>query len=373
MIDDCGLACTFCHNEGTPVTADNKGRTLLPFLSGPGRSGRVSLYSETNGVDFLAAKMAPDLAFRRAVRTVARAFDCGEVHLTGGEPTLHTEVTSLVSALTGMGLTVGMTSNGERGRQVMPDCSAAGLNRVNVSVFGTNAEELQAVQPERFRSVGLADAKIRAAEQTIRAAVSHGVKVSVNVVVPGATHVDRVVNLIESYGQFADVRMLTSIQEGPESIAAMSEVLSRVGAEPVLRTFTAGTSDERTLYRALGSRAVYVKRLLPVRRRLHPAHGSVCVRGRAGEERARGRGAGLQGRRGPEAAEPVRCRSLTDGRMSGSRTGRGREVPAGCARRVGGVRLLLRDAGAGPHVADPAAVPAAVPAADPAADSAAEP
>ncbi len=35
VIDECGLACTFCHNEGTPVTADNRGRTLLPFLCVP--------------------------------------------------------------------------------------------------------------------------------------------------------------------------------------------------------------------------------------------------------------------------------------------------------------------------------------------------
>ncbi|MGW3178770.1 radical SAM protein [Kitasatospora sp. NPDC001119] len=265
VIDDCGLACTFCHNEGTPVTADNRGRAELPFVAGPGRTGRVSIYSETNGVGFLAARMAPDASFRRAVRTVARAFDAHEVHLTGGEPTLHTEVPALVAALTGMGLSVGMTSNGERGRQVMAECSAAGLGRVNVSVFGTTAAELRVVQSERFRTPGLAEAKIRAAEQTIRAAVSNGVKVSVNIVVPGMAHVGRVVNLVESYGQFADVRMLTSVQDGPESVAAISEVLARVGAEPVLRTFTAGTSDERTLYRALGSRAVYVKRLLPVR------------------------------------------------------------------------------------------------------------
>lgn len=92
VIDECGLACTFCHNEGTPVTADNKGRSLLPFISGTGKTGRVSIYTETNGVDFLAVKMAPDMSFRRAVRTVARAFDASEVHLTGGEPTLHTDV-----------------------------------------------------------------------------------------------------------------------------------------------------------------------------------------------------------------------------------------------------------------------------------------
>lgn len=265
VIDDCGLACTFCHNEGTPVTADNKGRDLLPVVSGPGKTGRVSIYAGTNGVSFLSAKMHPDMAFRRAVKTVVHAFEADEVHLTGGEPTLHAEVPTLVSTLTSMGLVVGMTSNGERGPQVMKACSASGLDRVNVSVFGTTAEELQTVQAERFRSAGLAESKIRAARQTIRDAVSSGVKASVNIVVPGMDHVDRVVRLIESHGQYADVRMLTSIQDGPESIAAITEVLNRVGAEPVLRTFTAGTSDERTLYRALGGRAVYVKRLLPVR------------------------------------------------------------------------------------------------------------
>ena len=265
IIDDCGLACTFCHNEGTPVTADNEGRSLLPFVPGPGRTGRVSIYAATNGVQFLAAKMLPDMQFRRAVRAVTHAFEAEEVHLTGGEPTLHDEVPALVSCTTSMGLAVGMTSNGERGRQVMQQCSASGLDRVNVSVFGTTAEELQAVQSDRFKSAGLAESKIRAAKQTIRAAVTNGVKVSVNIVVPGMHHVDRVVNLIESHGQYADVRMLTSIQDGPESSAAITEVLARVGAEPVLRTFTAGTSDERTLYRALGGRAVYVKRLLPVR------------------------------------------------------------------------------------------------------------
>ncbi|MFI6155314.1 hypothetical protein ACIBCA_21795 [Kitasatospora sp. NPDC051170] len=156
---------------------------------------------------------------------------------------------ALVASLTRIGLSVGMTSNGERGRQVMAECSAAGLNRVNVSVFGTTAEELGAVQSERFRSAGLAEAKIRAAEQTIRAAVSNGVKASVNIIVPGAAHVDRVVNLVESYGQFADVRMLTSIQHGPESVAAIAEALARVGAVRLYLTeqgeYTVGVCIQR--------------------------------------------------------------------------------------------------------------------------------
>ncbi|WP_328462209.1 hypothetical protein [Streptomyces sp. NBC_00448] len=34
---------------------------------------------------------------------MAQAFDADEVHLTGGEPTLHTEVSGLISGLTSMG------------------------------------------------------------------------------------------------------------------------------------------------------------------------------------------------------------------------------------------------------------------------------
>lgn len=52
VIDACGMTCTFCHNEGTPVAADNLGRPLAEVTSA-GRSGRVSIYLGTNGAKFL--------------------------------------------------------------------------------------------------------------------------------------------------------------------------------------------------------------------------------------------------------------------------------------------------------------------------------
>ncbi len=44
IIDACGLACSFCHNEGTPVVIDNAHRPADRFTGAPGRSGRVSIY-----------------------------------------------------------------------------------------------------------------------------------------------------------------------------------------------------------------------------------------------------------------------------------------------------------------------------------------
>ena len=31
ILDACGMTCTFCHNEGTPVVVDNRNRGLIPF------------------------------------------------------------------------------------------------------------------------------------------------------------------------------------------------------------------------------------------------------------------------------------------------------------------------------------------------------
>jgi cyclic pyranopterin phosphate synthase len=58
------------------------------------------------------------------------------------------------------GLPVGPTSNGENGAAAMEECAKAGLDRVNLSVFATTADELAAVQASRFGSVRLAERKI---------------------------------------------------------------------------------------------------------------------------------------------------------------------------------------------------------------------
>ena len=152
VIDACGLTCTFCHNEGTPVRADQRGVQRGLAYRAAGSSGRVSLYVPTNGVRFLPAAMCPDANFSVALGRVGRALGLDELHLTGGEPTLHNQLPDLIRVARAQGFVVAITSNGENGGKVLAKCAQAGLDRVNFSVFGTTPQELAQVQHRRFQS-----------------------------------------------------------------------------------------------------------------------------------------------------------------------------------------------------------------------------
>lgn len=265
IIDACGLACTFCHNEGTPVAADSPGWAAGEFTGTPGRSERVSIYLRTNGADFLPARIAADADFALALAAVRGSLPTSEVHFTGGEPTLHPQLPDLIRIARRLGLTVGLTSNGENGAATMAACAEAGLDRVNLSVFGTTPEELAAVQAPRLASPKLAARKLAALGASIEAASSHGVKVSANIVVPDTGHVDRVLRIVEEYGQQVVVRMLVSLEDGGASLIAMQQVVDHLGAVPVQRIITAGASDQRTRYRLPDGRSLYAKSIRPVR------------------------------------------------------------------------------------------------------------
>ncbi|MEW1722200.1 radical SAM protein [Streptomyces sp. NPDC093109] len=265
VIDACGLACTFCHNEGTPVAADNLGRTAAEFTGGPGRTGRVSLYLRTNRAAFLPRRIEADADFALALAAVRGSLPTDEVHFTGGEPTLHPGLPALIDIAHRLGLTVGVTSNGENGAAILPECAAAGLDRINLSVFGTTPEELAAVQAPRLASPDRAARKLAALGATIEAASRHGVRVAANIVVPDVAHVERVLRVIEEHGQRVVVRMLVSLADNGASLAAMRQIVEHLGAVPEQRVLTAGTSDQRTRYRLPDGRPLYAKSIRPVR------------------------------------------------------------------------------------------------------------
>ncbi|MFJ6011187.1 radical SAM protein [Streptomyces sp. NPDC092952] len=265
VIDACGLACSFCHNEGTPVATDNAHRPTDRFTGSPGRSGRVSIYLHTNGADFLPARIAADADFALALAAVRGSLPTTEVHFTGGEPTLHPELPELIAIARRLGLSVGLTSNGEAGASVLPAAAAAGLDRINLSVFGTTPDELAAVQGPRLASPRLAERKLAALDATIEAATAHGVKVSANIVIPDLNHVDRVLRVIERHGRSVVVRMLVSLEDGGASLDAMQAVIDHVGAVPDRRIITAGASDQRVRYLLPDGRALYAKSIRPVR------------------------------------------------------------------------------------------------------------
>jgi cyclic pyranopterin phosphate synthase len=264
IIDACGMTCTFCHNEGTPVAVDNRNNTAGTFVPF-GRSGRVSIYTGTNGVTFLPAPVLPDDGYVQALTALRDSLDVHELHLTGGEPTLHPGLPKLVALARSAGFRVCMTSNGERGADQMPACAEAGLDRVNFSIFGTTPAELAAVQHARYGNPVRAARKLDALKASVDAAVAHGVKASANVVVPDHRHIPRVHRLLDDYVPQLTVRLLNSLDHGQASLDAIAQALAERGAVPEARYVTAGVSGSRTAYRLSDGRRVYVKEIRRVR------------------------------------------------------------------------------------------------------------
>jgi GTP 3',8-cyclase len=268
VIDACGMTCTFCHNEGTPVSVDNRARLARGAPTGAfnpaGPSGRVSIYLASNGARFIASPIHATEDFRVALQQLQEAMGFTEVHLTGGEPTLHPKLASVVALAGNSGYRVSVTSNGENGASILPGCVQAGLQRVNFSIFGTDPGELAEVQSEKFRRGKLAAAKIRALDESIRVALDLGLKARANVVLPDRSHFGRVHRLLERYSPHLSVRVLSSLADGEESLDAIDILLTELGAQPHEVHLIAGTSGFRISYRLPNGRALMVKHIRPL-------------------------------------------------------------------------------------------------------------
>ncbi|PSK82255.1 cyclic pyranopterin phosphate synthase [Murinocardiopsis flavida] len=264
ILDACGMTCTFCHNEGTPVVVDNRKRQHVAFTAA-GTSGRVSIYASRNGATFLPAPMRPDPSFAAALESLRVRMGFSELHLTGGEPTLHPQLPAIIARARDEGYEVCMTSNGENGAAQIADCANAGLNRINFSIFGTTPAELAQVQHARFRSPERAARKITALRRSIDTCLDHGVRANANIVVLDRTHVERVHRLLDTYAPELSVRLLNSLDHGQTSLDAISRILSERGAVAEAHYVTAGVSGARTSYRLADGRRIYVKWIRPVR------------------------------------------------------------------------------------------------------------
>lgn len=262
ILDACGMTCSFCHNEGTPVAVDN--RPGLP-ITAAGPSGRVSIYTPTTGCPFIPGRVEPDSEFTQVVAALRDALDLHEMHLTGGEPTLHPGVAGITELAVAEGYRVRMTSNGENGERALPACAGAGLEKVNFSIFGTTPDELAEVQHERFRNPRLAARKIEALQRAIATCAEHGMLANANVVVLDDSHAPRVHRILDEWSPQLSVRLLNSLDHGDASVRAIERILADRGAEPVAQHVTAGVSGARTEYELSDGRRVFFKQIRPVR------------------------------------------------------------------------------------------------------------
>lgn len=238
VTDSCGMACTFCHNEGTPVSSDHQRL----------HNGRVSIFESYNGVTFSASPFIANDKFVEALSNLARKLRSNELHWTGGEPTLNPSLVELTEMARTQGYRIKMTSNGETGKLKISQLASAGLESINFSIFGTTPEEIAAVQSARFRNNRYGAMKLQKLEEAIHESIESNIKVKANIVIRDKADYIRATRILEKFGQKVELRLLPSLDDGFTSLLAIYGFLSEIAATPITRYITAGSSNSRIGY-----------------------------------------------------------------------------------------------------------------------------
>ncbi len=220
VTNDCQWTCTFCHNEGTE----------LPTSLNASNRASVFLDPTVNSLP-----MVGDLPFNnQTLGKLATLKDIGidEVHLTGGEPTIHPNLPQLIRELALTGFTVRLTTNGQSSAQRLNEIIETGVSSINFSVLSFDPEQfLQTQNPPsipRLDPVTWAKRMIEREKSNIILAKSLGANVKINTAVLGPEdfpRVDTVRDFAEQNG--ITLVLLNGVGEGDYSQQAVFEYTQR--------------------------------------------------------------------------------------------------------------------------------------------------
>ncbi|MCI4336045.1 MAG: GTP 3',8-cyclase MoaA [Thermoplasmata archaeon] len=202
----CNLRCVFCHMEGQPAATAE----LTP--------------TEIETVVRVASRLGVD-----------------RVKLTGGEPTLRTDLVEIVSRISPHLSEVSMTTNGLRLETLARPLKEAGLARVNVS--------LPSLEPSVYRELTGVDG-VGAAIRGIRAAAEAGLApIKLNVVaLDGTTNttesVDRLLSFAQDVGAWVQVIEFENVRGrvDPSVYRDLHSELGKLSASAAARAFATSTN-----------------------------------------------------------------------------------------------------------------------------------
>ncbi len=213
----------------------------------------------------MPGRMKSGEIFTNALRVLRYGLNLDDLDLTGGEPTLNTDLEHLIYSATQEGYEVKMTSNGESGANKIGSYALAGLSKINFSIFGTTPEELASVQHEKYANKNIAARKINALHRSIDAAVTNGIGVAANIVVTSTDHHDRLYRILEEFDTTLDIRLLPDLDAGASSYFAIYKFLYDLGASPIDAQVEAGSSNARVRYELPTGRIITYKQIRPVK------------------------------------------------------------------------------------------------------------
>ena len=202
----CNLQCVFCHMEGQPAATH-----------------------EISAADI------------EAVVRAAAEIGIDRVKLTGGEPTLRSDLVEIVRRISPLVDEVSMTTNGLLLDRLAAPLHAAGLSRVNVS--------LPSLDPEVYRSLTGVDG-LASTVRGIRAAVAAGLHpIKLNVVaLDGATDspesVERLVSFAQEVGAWVQVIEFENVsgRVDPRVYRRLHSELGRLSEAAAAKAFATSTN-----------------------------------------------------------------------------------------------------------------------------------
>lgn len=263
VTNPCQWTCNFCHNEGTelPSTAN--------------RNSRVSVFLDPN---VKSLPQVEDIVVNE--RTLARisalkGIGIDEVHLTGGEPTLHPELPKLVKGLKGLGFEVKMTTNGQAASARLQEIIEAGVGDINFSILSLDpAEFLRTQNPPNILGVTpllWAERMIEREKRNILLAKSLGVNVKINTVVLGKDDHPRVDSVRDfAAGNGIKLVLLPSIGDFDNAESVVVDYAERIANYQGTTDYSNNSKGSRRYLMKDGVTPVDVKYLKPY----HP--GIVC-------------------------------------------------------------------------------------------------
>lgn len=175
------------------------------------------------------------LAYEEIVRlvTVMAPLGLRKVRLTGGEPLLRRELTTLIAALRAAvpGIELTLTTNGTRLAALAPALADAGLDRVTVS--------LDSLDPERYAAMSGVGANVAHVHQGLAAAAAAGLgPIRVNTVLRRGVNDDDVLPLLAfARDSPYQVRFIEYMDVGHtngwrlDEVVPTAELLDRIAAE----------------------------------------------------------------------------------------------------------------------------------------------
>lgn len=179
------------------------------------------------------------------VRRLMRVMPMREIHITGGEPTLHRGLGEIVRGCRELGIpSIALTTNGTSSPTVFAELASSGLSRVNVSldaVGPTAFAHMSGVSAGR-RADGLLD-RIKANIELVR---TLSLPVKLNMTVLRGRNDSEILPVLEwAMRRRISVRFLELMRMGPvrdthsELFVSMNEILQAIGSRysfvPVLR------------------------------------------------------------------------------------------------------------------------------------------